>query len=148
TEGMSQLTYYGQGVGTGQSIDKLTGGAFGHGLEDNIFSAYRFLAFNYLPEDEIFLFGFSRGAYTARSLAGMIRKCGILSKLSSSKYLSALHLYRNDCHPDDLQPTEFRKAHSVCGENKIAIKFIGVWATVGALGIPIRGLPALTAHKH
>src|SRR5690606_17210148 len=75
-----QLVYYDEGVGTGNSLDRVTGGAFGRGLEENIHQAYRFLIANYEPGDEIFLFGFSRGAFTARSLGGMIRKCGILGR--------------------------------------------------------------------
>ena len=66
-DGTAQVVYYGQGVGTGGSVDKLTGGAFGKGLDDNLYSAYRFLVLNYEVGDELFLFGFSRGAYTARS---------------------------------------------------------------------------------
>lgn len=143
-----QVVYYGQGVGTGGSIDKLTGGAFGKGLDDNLFAAYRFLILNYEPGDQIFLFGFSRGAYTARSLAGMIRKCGILSLRWAERYISALDLYRNGQHPDDSQPSEFRRSYCTCGGQPIPIQFIGVWDTVGALGIPVAGLRALTAGKY
>src|SRR5690606_38993578 len=72
-DGNPQIAYYGQGVGTGNTLDRVTGGAFGHGLEDNILDAYRFLIGNYESGDQLYLFGFSRGAFTARSLAGMIR---------------------------------------------------------------------------
>src|SRR5919112_1185335 len=75
-----QITFYDQGVGTGNWVDRLSGGAFGNGLEDNIHDAYRFLVGNYESGDEIYLFGFSRGAFTARSIVGMIRKCGILRR--------------------------------------------------------------------
>jgi uncharacterized protein (DUF2235 family) len=75
-----QIVFYGQGVGTGNSLDKFTGGAFGDGLEEKFFDAYRFLIANFEPGDEIFLFGFSRGAFTARSIVGMIRKTGILER--------------------------------------------------------------------
>jgi uncharacterized protein (DUF2235 family) len=70
-----QIVYYDQGVGTGNLIDRLSGGAFGQGLSDNIYDAYRFLIANCESGDEIFLFGFSRGAFTVRSLGGLIRKC-------------------------------------------------------------------------
>src|SRR5688572_14428618 len=75
-----QVIFYDQGVGTGNLIDKVTGGASGDGLEENIHDAYRFLIANFEPGDELYIFGFSRGAFTARSISGMIRKCGIPSR--------------------------------------------------------------------
>ena len=146
--GVSQVSSYGQGVGTGGSLDRLTGGAFGRGLDDNLYSAYRFLMLNYEPGDEIFLFGFSRGAYTARSLAGMVRKCGILHMDAADRYGAAVSLYADERHPDDEGPVRFRRESSVLGEAPTPIQFIGVWDTVGALGIPVRGLRSLTAHKY
>ncbi len=143
-----QIIMYDQGVGTGNSLDRLSGGAFGRGLDDHIFEAYRFLIANYEPGDEIYLFGFSRGAFTVRSIAGMIRKCGVLLRGSVAQYPTALALYRDDRHPDDEGPKLFRKTHSIAGEEPIPIKFIGVWDTVGALGIPLGGLRALTRRKY
>jgi len=145
---MPQVVYYGQGVGTGGSLDKLTGGAFGKGLDDNLYAAYRFLVLNYEEGDEIFLFGFSRGAYTARSLAGMVRKCGILRLRHAMRYREALDLYCGDVHPDDDKAKAFRSECSVTEDREIPIRFIGVWDTVGALGIPVRGLRSLTADKY
>ncbi|HEX9775611.1 MAG TPA: DUF2235 domain-containing protein [Actinomycetota bacterium] len=139
-----QIVSYDQGVGTGNTLDRLTGGAFGHGLEENIHEAYRFLVANYEPGDDLFLFGFSRGAFTARSIAGMIRKCGILRRSAVRHYRDALALYRDGQHPDDQGPTDFRAKHSVAGANEIPVTCIGVWDTVGALGIPVRGLRGLT----
>jgi len=138
---VDQVLFYDQGVGTGNFLDRLTGGAFGDGLVDNIFDAYRFLIANYEPGDAIYVFGFSRGAYTARSLCGMIRKCGILKRASILHYHEALTLYRRaDCGPNDPESVGFRRKHSVVGEENIEIQFLGVWDTVGALGIPLRGL--------
>ena len=78
-----QMVLYLSGVGTsGYTVDRLLGGAFGFGLFDNMRSGYRFLALNYDPGDEIFVFGFSRGAYTARSLVGMIGRVGLLTRES------------------------------------------------------------------
>ena len=140
-----QIIYYDQGVGTGNSVDKATGGAFGEGLEANIHDAYRFLVANYEVGDEIFLFGFSRGAFTARSIAGMIRKCGILRREFVEHYHDAIDLYRKmDIRPDDEEPVKFRTEFSLCGAENVPVKFIGVWDTVGALGIPLRGLRYLT----
>ena len=147
--GVSQVIFYDQGVGTGNFVDRWSGGAFGDGLEDNIYDAYRFLVANYEVGDEIFLFGFSRGAFTARSIAGMIRKCGILTRASVQEYVRALTLYHEaDVRPDHPTALAFRKAHSCCPDDDVAIKCIGVWDTVGALGIPLRGLRALTRRRH
>src|SRR5687767_10075485 len=63
-DGSLQIVYYDHGVGTGNLADRLGGGAFGKGLEANIHDAYRFLVANYEPGDAIYIFGFSRGAYT------------------------------------------------------------------------------------
>lgn len=143
-----QIVYYDQGVGTGNIIDRLTGGAFGDGLEENIYDAYRFLIGNYEAGDELFVFGFSRGAFTARSLGGLIRKCGILKRASVARYREAIALYRNDERPDHPNPTRFRESHSATGSDPITIHFMGVWDTVGALGIPLRGLRWLTRRQH
>jgi uncharacterized protein (DUF2235 family) len=80
SRGVSQLIYYDSGVGTFSSIDRLVGGGFGIGLSDKIQRAYHFIANNYVDGDHIFLFGFSRGAYAVRSLAGFIDYAGLLDK--------------------------------------------------------------------
>lgn len=146
--GTPQIIYYDQGVGTGNLIDRMSGGAFGEGLEDNIHDAYRFLVANYELGDELYFFGFSRGAYTVRSIAGMIRKCGILARPFVRYYRDANALYRNTEHPDDEAPRKFRASYSIAGAGAITIRMIGVWDTVGALGIPLRGLRALTKTKY
>lgn len=143
-----QVCYYDHGVGTGNSLDRLSGGAFGNGLEENLYDAYRFLILNYVPGDEIYLFGFSRGAFTVRSLAGMIRKCGILRRSKIDQYLAAISTYCDANHPDHESPCTFRKDYSVAGDGVIPIRMIGVWDTVGALGIPLRGLRSIGAAKH
>jgi uncharacterized protein (DUF2235 family) len=85
SDGAVQRKYYDEGVGTGM-LDGITGGAFGFGLEENVRDAYNWLAQNYQGEteekaaDEIYIFGFSRGAYTARSLVGFIGRCGLLRR--------------------------------------------------------------------
>jgi uncharacterized protein (DUF2235 family) len=146
---IAQVIHYDHGVGTGNSLDRLTGGAFGHGLEANIHGAYRFLVANYEKDDQIFLFGFSRGAFTARSIAGMVRNCGILKRESVRHYAEAIALYQDRSrHPDHDDSVAFRGRHSECGEETVRIRFIGVWDTVGALGIPVRGLRGATRGKH
>ena len=135
-KGVDQVIFYDRGVGTSKGADQLIGGAFGVGLSQNIEDAYRFLVDNYVEGDEMFLFGFSRGAYTARSLAGLIRNCGLLRKLHSDKFHSAYEIYRSR-HPDDTpdgpKSVDFIKKFS---RQIDKIKFIGVWDTVGALGVP------------
>jgi uncharacterized protein (DUF2235 family) len=146
--GIPQVIYYDQGVGTGNAVDRLSGGALGQGLEDNIHDAYRFLVANYEPGDELYFFGFSRGAFTARSIVGMIRKCGILGREHVQHYHDAITLYRSDQHPDDPDPVALRKRYSLCGAEEIPVTCIGVWDTVGSLGIPLRGLRGLTRGKY
>lgn len=136
--GVHQLVYYIGGVGASSyRADRLLGGAFGFGLFQNVISSYRFLAQNYEPGDEIFIIGFSRGAYTARSVAGMIGRVGLLTKLSlvEERLPSAVHLYRRTDLPDGpigSSVEEFKHDH--CHAPKIA--FLGVFDTVGALGVP------------
>jgi uncharacterized protein (DUF2235 family) len=132
--GRRQLVYYDEGVGT-RWFDHLTGGAFGYGLSANIRQAYRYLVRHYQPGDEIFLFGFSRGAYTARSTAGLIRNCGLLKRKHIGRIDEAYAFYRrrdDASHPTGAEAQDFRRKYS----QEIRIKFIGVWDTVGALGIP------------
>ena len=132
--GFRQLVYYIEGVGT-RWFDHLRGGAFGYGLSANIRQAYRYLVRHYQPGDEIFLFGFSRGAYTARSTAGLIRNCGLLRREHASRIDEAYAFYRrrdDASHPTGAEAQNFRRMYS----HEIRIKFIGVWDTVGALGIP------------
>ena len=72
-----QMVYYDEGVGTGM-FDRVTGGGLGRGLAENVREAYDWLVERYRDGDEVYIFGFSRGAYTARSLVGMIANCGLL----------------------------------------------------------------------
>ena len=139
----SQLKFYGQGIGTGFSIsDHIFGGSFGLGIDNSIQDAYKFLMWSYEPGDEIFLFGFSRGAYTVRSLVGLINNCGIMKPEYLHLVNEAYHLYRDRTeltHPDSDLMKAFKKSYGKEDETKI--KFLGVWDTVGSLGIP---LPLLT----
>lgn len=139
-----QLVFYDEGVGTGGFWDRLVGGATGRGLEKNVLDAYHFLVENHDPGDEVFLFGFSRGAYTARSVGGMLRKCGILRRDSLHLLGDAYKLYRSKEHPDSAAATAFRAAHS----KETRVRFIGVWDTVGALGIPAGPLRSFNARRH
>ncbi|WP_435157978.1 DUF2235 domain-containing protein [Amycolatopsis sacchari] len=134
-----QLVFYHEGVGT-RPFERVLGGAFGFGLSRNVRAAYRFLVEHYEPGDELFFFGFSRGAYTARSTVGFVRNCGILRREEIGRIDEAYRLYRDrspSTHPAGDQAREFRRAYAC--EDVTPVRFIGVWDTVGALGIPISG---------
>ena len=136
--GVAQLVNYIPGVGVAPGLAHLLGGAFGYGLSDNVLDGYHWLCSTWQPGDEIYLFGFSRGAYTARSLGGLIRKCGLLRRrvdgsVSEADISKAYGFYRDvTSKPDNAAAVAFRASHSI----NIEIRFIGVWDTVGALGIP------------
>jgi uncharacterized protein (DUF2235 family) len=132
-----QPCFYDEGVGT-KWWNRLSGGAFGRGLSENIQEGYAWLSRRHVPGDAIYVFGFSRGAYTARSLVGLIRKCGLLNSVTKETVSAAYEIYRaKDVHPDDPRAAEFRARHS----RETRVRYIGVWDTVGALGIPISQIP-------
>ncbi|MEA2344289.1 MAG: hypothetical protein QOF63_2458 [Thermoanaerobaculia bacterium] len=143
--GEHQIVYYDQGVGTGNLADRIGGGAFGDGLTANINDTYRFLIANYEPGDRIYIFGFSRGAYTARSIAGMIRRCGILRRDAVRQYPEARALYASGTPATDPIAVKFREANAI--EPETPIQCIGVWDTVGALGIPLRAFGSANQKK-
>ena len=134
--GVAQRMFYHRGVGTKRS-ERIRGGAFGIGLSRDVRDVYRFLVANFEPGDEIFFFGFSRGAYTARSAAGFVRNSGILRAEHADRVHEAYALYRSrQAHPRGIEAQLFRRSYSY----ETRIRFIGVWDTVGALGIPLSGL--------
>lgn len=138
-DGVEQRVFYHPGVGT-RRWERLRGGIFGFGLSRNIRDTYRFLMQNFDPGDELYFIGFSRGAFTARSTAGLVRNCGILRRESAERVDEAYRLYRNrsnTTHPSSVAATLFRRTYS----HETPIRFIGVWDTVGALGIPLTGSP-------
>jgi len=137
-----QVVYYQLGVGTGRGADKWLGGGTGLGLSENIIESYRFLANNFVSGDQVYLFGFSRGAYTARSLVGLIDTAGLLPKNEIFFMKEAYELYRSQPQGGNEADEEaFRERTMVFREKhlsqSIPIQFLGVWDTVGALGIPI-----------
>jgi uncharacterized protein (DUF2235 family) len=136
--GIAQLVHYDPGVGTGDLVDKIFGGAFGIGLAHNVREAYEFASLNYEEGDEIFLFGFSRGAYTVRRAAGMIRKCWVLPKISDPAARDSIVRQGYDVYlireggADSYAATEFRSQYGCRPAN---VRCLGVWDTVGAYGI-------------
>src|SRR6266498_1352423 len=134
--GNEQRPFYHVGVGVKPS-ERLRGGTFGFGLSRNVKDTYRFIVENFEPDDELFFFGFSRGAFTARSTAGLVRNAGILRRECADRLDEAYGLYRDrTSHPRGTESQLFRRSYS----HETRIRFIGVWDTVGALGIPLNGL--------
>jgi uncharacterized protein (DUF2235 family) len=134
-DGVRQLATYHEGVGV-RRFQRLRGGAGGYGLSKHVRDAYTWLVTNFEPGDEIFLFGFSRGAYTARSVGGLIRTCGILRPDQVGRVKEAYGLYRKaQGDPDIPEALALRAEHA----EETRIRFMGVWDTVGALGIPLSG---------
>ena len=156
--GIEQLIYYDTGVGTGGRWDRIKGGAFGVGLSDNVKQAYEALGNEFKAEDKLFLFGFSRGAYTARSLAGLIGLCGIPDRKKGDVkecVEKAFKIYRMKPEKKkDLRERQAKEHREACshadGNGNIIneIIFIGVWDTVGALGVPVKGLTWIARRKH
>ncbi len=128
-----QIAFYDDGVGAnGTPVQRLLGGAFGSGLFERIKHAYTKIAHVYEAGDEIFLFGFSRGAYTARSLAGMIGICGLpTGKFDDQLVDVAFNAYR---HKE--QRSALLDSVRNCNLYDAKVTMIGVWDTVGSLGIP------------
>ncbi|CTQ51360.1 DUF2235 domain-containing protein [Jannaschia donghaensis] len=164
-DGRVQVPIYVEGVGTGRrgvtglskAMDRWLGGALGFGLMANVMEAYRHLVFLYEPGDEVYVFGFSRGAFTARSLVGFIRFTGLLARADLDRIPEAVRRYsqkrietaerrqrRNAewrarfapwflVDPDDAAVyAEFGATSAV----PFDITYLGVWDTVGALGVP------------
>ena len=177
--GIVQVPIYIQGVGNGEGVtrlsrllDKTLGGAFGLGLLEKVVDAYRHLVFLYEPGDEVYVFGFSRGAYTARSLVGFLRSSGIVPRDEIQKISTAVTRYRqrdkDEFHPSSEESHKFRayELHSYVATSPkeqswretegiepgplLLVEYVGVWDSVGALGVPahIPVLGRLTQRKY
>lgn len=161
--GNVQQVIYSPGVGSGRGnnklgrfADRVLGGALGWGLTDIIEDAYRNLIFAYEPGDEIYIFGFSRGGFAARSLAGLIRSCGIPPRAHLGQIPLAMRRYvdsDNRPHPDDPNSFEFREKFAPLTATSstelkwrkdrgrtepilLNLTYLGIWDTVKALGLP------------
>jgi len=145
-----QVAYYHPGVGTigaknaltaaGKAWTTFRGLAFGYGLSENIADAYRFLMQTFAPGDQVYIFGFSRGAYTARALCGMLKMFGLLSAGNDGLIPYAVRLFkRNDrsiLARLRARPGKFRIAAGFQATFSVACKphFVGVWDTVSSIG--------------
>lgn len=154
-----QIIHYDSGVGTGHD-DHWTGGLFGEGLIDKIVGAYTFLTFNYEPGDELYVFGFSRGAFTARAFVGFVRNLGIIQRKHAARIADAVELYKQHKAGDGHNTPallDFRWKYSpeICVDVEedawrarncagyktgsaliVRIIYLGVWDTVAAVGVP------------
>jgi uncharacterized protein (DUF2235 family) len=141
-DGVKQVKWYDQGVGT-HFYDRFIGATLGTGLELNILEGYKFLAESYQDGDHVHILGFSRGAYTARSLVGMVRNCGLIHpEHLAFRAPIAYGIYRTrDDGPDSVVATNFRRTFA----REVRVHFVGVWDTVGTLGIPIQAAIGLNA---
>jgi uncharacterized protein (DUF2235 family) len=131
---VKQHVFYDWGLGSYHN--SVSAGATGRGIHKNILDGYRYIVQNYAANDKIFLFGFSRGAYTVRALSGLINNCGILKRPDARLISEAWKIYKSPLkknHPDGDATKLFRKKH--CHPSR-KVHFVGVWDTVGALGIP------------
>ncbi|HLF16584.1 MAG TPA: DUF2235 domain-containing protein [Candidatus Thermoplasmatota archaeon] len=141
-DGADQIVYYDSGIGSdGGWWERMLAGATGRGLDKNVKDAYLFLGNNWRPGDEVFLFGFSRGAFTARSLAGFIECCGLLDRHQLRHLRQAWDAYRKRRCKDENEDVARLQGQTV------PVTCLGVWDTVGALGIPIRWFSPARWHK-
>ena len=143
-----QALYYDPGVGTfsalpvltaaQRSVMKAAGLAFGHGLASNVQEGYRYLMEHHERGDKVFLFGFSRGAYTARVLAGLVYMCGLLPAGNENLIPYAYDLYRRPASRGGSQRKDkaFDIARGFKGtfSRRCGFQFVGLWDTVSSIG--------------
>lgn len=151
-DGIPQVVYYHYGIGGGGGLFNKLAGSVGGGLNEIVREGYLFISTNYTPGDEIFIFGFSRGAFAARSIAGLIDDIGVLTKDASS-YLSEIFRDVRNKHDPDYRPKhpnipfpnkpsfadpQYRVELRRRGLTRldVPIKVVGVFDTVGSLGVP------------
>lgn len=160
-DGQDQRLYYDPGVGNpGQlpgetlvenlrrELERLSGLAFGQGVYENIAEGYAFLMENYRAGDQVFLFGFSRGAFTARSIGGLVTQFGLLRPEARALIPTLLHTYfadrRGNKHYKDVTA---QLSGLFCSEHgrQASVWFVGVWDTVASVGFPLIGQQGITA---
>jgi len=147
-----QLVWYDAGVGTlaspkaitrvTRSLTKIAGLAAGYGLKHNVVAGYQFLMRHHEPGDRIYLFGFSRGAYTARAIAGLLYQIGLLRPEQENMVPYALKLFwwqhggrtdesvwkRADAFSSQFSRSDFER------RRRNSVQFVGLWDTVNATG--------------
>ncbi|CAK5280206.1 unnamed protein product [Mycena citricolor] len=146
-----QIVFYQSGIGSDKGFySEYVVGVTGSTLADKVEEAYSFIAHNYFPGDEIFLFGFSRGAYTARMVAMFINSIGVLNRTDMDYFAEIFLTYQKLGKSGDHEETHALreklatwtshtspgKVRAVSAETKFSVKFLGVFDTVGSLGMP------------
>ncbi|HSH89883.1 MAG TPA: DUF2235 domain-containing protein, partial [Ramlibacter sp.] len=152
-----QLVFYDPGVGNASALpgatwmdrvrrrmDRLWGLAFGRGAYENIAEAYKFLMRSYEPGDQVFIFGFSRGAFTARAVAGLVNQFGILRRQHGNLVDTLIHVYFSDAktgskkkeHIDKVSEDIRRLCTPPGSSDTHKVWFVGVWDTVSSIGLP------------
>jgi uncharacterized protein (DUF2235 family) len=135
---LKQVPAYIPGVGTKRGL-RLSGGSIGVGLSQIVRDVYDFVRDHWEPGDELFVFGLSRGAYTARSLCGFLRLVG---KLDDPDWVDVAYLWYRLSRPQGQEPSRLARILGALIEPRIThhinVSFLGVFDTVGALGIPLR----------
>ena len=147
-EDRENFVFYQRGIGTG-GLDRYSGGIFGDGLDRNIRNAYKFISYWYEPGDQIFVFGFSRGAFTARSLIGFIAASGLLRRetCTAENESIAWGYYRTP--PDQRLPGIYVQLQPHVHEReRLQIDCVAVFDTVGALGIPFQRFDRINRDKY
>jgi len=139
-----QIVFYDPGVGTISSSDPwsrlksnalgLWGLLTGYGLDENVLDAYRFLVDTYADGDRVYLFGFSRGAFTVRVLAGFLRLVGLLPRAQKNLAGYALVAYKRAAEKDDFKIAW--RFEEIASTRRVPIKFVGVWDTVSSVIVP------------
>ncbi|KAK9312746.1 hypothetical protein V1522DRAFT_399118 [Lipomyces starkeyi] len=145
SEGIAQVVYYHPGVGSeGGILGWFLGGTFGEGIIEQMKEVYCFLSYNYVPGDEIFFFGFSRGSYMVRALCSLVMEFGILRKSGMSEFVEVFQLFMKKKFEENealknLQEDLAKRGALIKPEyekHKITVKAIGCFDTVGSLGVP------------
>jgi hypothetical protein len=147
----ARLVFYDPGVGNPGELpgatwwdgakhfaERVAGLAFGRGVYENIAECYSFLMQHWQPGDQLFIFGFSRGAFTARSVAGLINQFGLLSAHMGSMVPTLVHLYFADRGAMDAErqaiSEQTRRLFTTADSRAVDIQFVGVWDTVASVG--------------
>lgn len=135
---VKQIVSYHSGLGSGDlPFQKAIYGSFGWGLDIEVSQIYDFISNNYEPGDELFFFGFSRGAFTVRSVAGLVCDVGVLSAVHMSRFTEMWEAYRANTSGEPFRNSAwYRNNKEELGLTDVRVKVVGVWDTVGALGIP------------
>ncbi|CEJ54670.1 hypothetical protein PMG11_00967 [Penicillium brasilianum] len=136
---VQQIVSYHSGLGSGElPFQKAIYGGIGWGLDNEVCQIYEFISNNYVKGDELFFFGFSRGAFTVRSVAGLVSDIGVLSSQHMSHFAEMWKAYRENTGGQPFRETAWYQQNQgkLRLENDVRIKVVGVWDTVGALGVP------------